>query len=82
MVLGSNPGGSTFLINFGVLAAKRSPLAPNRPRLRPRRPAFSKPAVIQLMQAFFDKHLKGAAVEIQLVPESELAAQPTKPLVK
>jgi len=34
------------------------------------------------MQAFFDKHLKGAAVEIQLVPESELAAQPTKPLVK
>ena len=36
-------------------------------------PAFGKPAVIQLMQAFFDKHLKGADVEIQLVPEAELA---------
>ena len=35
-------------------------------------PAFGKPAVSQLMQAFFDKHLKGADVEIKLVPESEL----------
>ena len=35
-------------------------------------PAFGKPAVVQLMQAFFDKHLKGAEVEIKLVPESEL----------
>lgn len=35
-------------------------------------PAFGKPAIIQLMQAFFDKHLKGAAVEFKLVPEAEL----------
>lgn len=41
-------------------------------------PAFSKPAVIQLMQAFFDKHLKGAPVEIQLVPEAELALPASK----
>lgn len=41
-------------------------------------PAFGKPAVIQLMQAFFDKHLKGAPVEIQLVPESELALPASK----
>lgn len=33
-------------------------------------PAFSKPAIIQLMQAFFDKHLKGADVEIKLVPNA------------
>ena len=36
-------------------------------------PAFVKPAVIQLMQNFFDKHLKDADVEIKLVPEAELA---------
>jgi acetyl esterase/lipase len=36
-------------------------------------PAFGKPAVNKLMQAFFDKHLKGADVEITLVPEAELA---------
>ena len=41
-------------------------------------PAFGKPAVIQLMQTFFDKHLKGAAVEIKLVPESELALPASK----
>ena len=41
-------------------------------------PAFGKSAVIQLMQAFFDKHLKGADMEIQLVPESELALPATK----
>jgi acetyl esterase/lipase len=35
-------------------------------------PAFGKPAVIQLMQAFFDKHLKAADIEIKLVPELEL----------
>ena len=35
-------------------------------------PAFGKPAVIQLMQNFFDKHLKGAEVEITLLPEAEL----------
>jgi dipeptidyl aminopeptidase/acylaminoacyl peptidase len=32
-------------------------------------PAFGKPAIIQLMQTFFDKHLQGAAVEIQLVSD-------------
>ena len=41
-------------------------------------PAFGKPAIIQLMQAFFDKHLKGAAIEIQLVPEAELAMPASK----
>lgn len=41
-------------------------------------PAFGKPAVIQLMQSFFDKHLKGADVEIQLVPEAELAMPASK----
>ncbi|MBV6498665.1 MAG: hypothetical protein CJBNEKGG_00893 [Prosthecobacter sp.] len=35
-------------------------------------PQFGKPAVIQLMQAFFDKHLKGADVRIDLVPEAAL----------
>jgi hypothetical protein len=28
--------------------------------------------VIELMQRFFDKHLQGAAVEIELVPEEQL----------
>ena len=41
-------------------------------------PAFGKPAVIQFMQTFFDKHLKGADVEIKLVPESELALPASK----
>lgn len=39
-------------------------------------PAFAKPAVQQLTQNFFDKHLKGADVEIQLVPEADLAVPP------
>ena len=41
-------------------------------------PAFGKPAVIQLMHHFFDKHLKGADVEIKLVPESELTLPASK----
>jgi acetyl esterase/lipase len=41
-------------------------------------PAFGKSAIIQLMQAFFDKHLKGAPVEISLVPEDELALPASK----
>lgn len=45
-------------------------------------PAFGKPAVIQLMQNFFDKHLKGADVKIELVPEGELAVETTKPSAK
>lgn len=45
-------------------------------------PAFNKPAVIQLMQNFFDKYLKGADVQITLVPEAELAVEPVKAVVK
>jgi len=44
--------------------------------------AFTKPAVLQLMQTFFDKHLKGADVAIELVPEAELAVEPPKPAKK
>lgn len=40
--------------------------------------AFGKPSVIFLMKAFFDKHLKGADVTIELVPEAELAQEPPK----
>lgn len=39
-------------------------------------PAFGKPAVLKLTQAFFDRHLKGADVAIELVPEAELAVEP------
>jgi acetyl esterase/lipase len=35
-------------------------------------PMFGKPAVLQLTQNFFDKHLKGADVPIDLVPEAAL----------
>ncbi|MCX6852725.1 MAG: alpha/beta hydrolase [Verrucomicrobia bacterium] len=45
-------------------------------------PAFNKPAVIQLMQNFFDKCLKGADVEITLVPEADVAVEPVKAVVK
>ena len=45
-------------------------------------PAFTKPQVLQLTQNFFDKHLKGADVKIELVHESELAVEPPKPAVK
>jgi acetyl esterase/lipase len=45
-------------------------------------PAFGKPAVQQLTQNFFDKHLKGADVKIELVPEAELAIEPLKPVAK
>jgi len=38
-------------------------------------PAFNKPVVIQLMQNFFDKYLKGADVQITLVPEAEVAVK-------
>ena len=34
-------------------------------------PAFGKPAIIQLMQTFFDKHLQGDDVEITLVPNAD-----------
>ncbi len=45
-------------------------------------PAFTKPAVLKFMQAFFDKHLKDADVEIELVPEEDLAVEPPQPAVK
>jgi acetyl esterase/lipase len=45
-------------------------------------PSFGKPAVLQLMQNFFDKFLKGADVKIELIPEAELAVAPKKPMVK
>jgi dipeptidyl aminopeptidase/acylaminoacyl peptidase len=35
-------------------------------------PMFGKPAVLQLTQNFFDKHLKGADVPIDLVLEAAL----------
>ena len=41
-------------------------------------PPLGTSAAIQLMQASFDKHLKGADMETQLVPESELALPATK----
>jgi len=39
-------------------------------------PAFSKPAATDLIQKFFDRHLKGADVKIELVPEAELTVPP------
>jgi acetyl esterase/lipase len=41
-------------------------------------PGFGKSAVHQLTQNFFDKFLKGAPVEIELVPEAEVAVEPPK----
>jgi acetyl esterase/lipase len=34
---------------------------------------FGKPQIQELMQNFFDKYLKGAEIEIQLVPETEVS---------
>ncbi len=34
---------------------------------------FGKPEVIQLIASFFDKHLKGKNIELELIPEAELA---------
>ncbi|MDB5391498.1 MAG: Acetyl esterase/lipase [Planctomycetaceae bacterium] len=45
-------------------------------------PAFGKPPVISLMKNFFDKHLKGADVKIELVPEADVAVEPPKPAAK
>lgn len=39
-------------------------------------PAFGKPAIRGLMDAFFAKHLQGAEVGISLVPEAEVAVDP------
>lgn len=45
-------------------------------------PAFGKPAVVNLMQNFFDKHLKGSDVEINLVPEADVAVEAPQPVVR
>ncbi len=45
-------------------------------------PAFNHPALTALIRNFFDKHLKGADVELALVPEAELAVEPPKPKAK
>jgi acetyl esterase/lipase len=42
-------------------------------------PAFEKSAIGELIQKFFDKHLKGAGGDIELVPESEIAVEPRQP---
>ena len=39
-------------------------------------PAFSNHKVLQLTQNFFDKHLKGADVTVELVPELDVAVGP------
>ncbi len=39
---------------------------------------FGKPGIIKLMQDFFDKHLQGKDVKIELVPEAEVAVEPKK----
>lgn len=41
-------------------------------------PAFNKPALTTFILNFFDKHLKGANVNLALVPEAELAVEPPK----
>jgi acetyl esterase/lipase len=43
---------------------------------------FGKPAIVALMQNFFDKHLTGADVKIELVPEADVAVEPPKPAAK
>ncbi|SFI54587.1 alpha/beta hydrolase [Planctomicrobium piriforme] len=45
-------------------------------------PAFGKPEVIALIQNFFDKHLKGAEVNVELIPEARLAVDPPMPAAK
>ena len=35
-------------------------------------PMFTKPAINKLIQAFFDKHLKGMDVPVELVPEADV----------
>lgn len=40
--------------------------------------AFGKPTVVLLMKNFFDKYLQDADVEIELIPEAELAQEPPK----
>jgi acetyl esterase/lipase len=43
-------------------------------------PGFNKPAVNELIQKFFDRHLKGEDIPLQLVPEADVTvpAEPEK----
>lgn len=43
---------------------------------------FGKLPIVNLMQTFFDKHLKGADVKIELVPEADVAVDPPKAAAK
>ncbi|MCB1224413.1 MAG: alpha/beta hydrolase [Verrucomicrobiales bacterium] len=43
-------------------------------------PGFNQPAILQLMQNFFDKNLKGEPIEMKLVPEAEVAVEPPTPV--
>ncbi len=43
---------------------------------------FGKPAIIALTQNFFDRHLKGADVKIELVPTADVAVEPPKAAAK
>jgi len=45
-------------------------------------PAFGKPAVTELKLNFFDKYLKGADVQIRLVPEADVSVEAAKPAGK
>ena len=39
-------------------------------------PMFGKPAVHALVESFFDRHLRGVNVKVELIPEADLAVQP------
>ncbi len=43
---------------------------------------FNKPAVNDMIRAFFDKHLKGMDVKVELVPEAELTLPDAAPSAK
>ena len=42
-------------------------------------PAFGNPAIIGLINTFFDRTLKGVDIPIELVPETDVAIDPPKP---
>jgi acetyl esterase/lipase len=42
-------------------------------------PAFEKPAISAMIETFFEKYLKKVDVDIELVPESEIAVEPPQP---
>ncbi len=45
-------------------------------------PAFGKPAISALTQNFFDKHLKGTDIKIELVHEADITVDPPVPAAK